>query len=76
MELDWWRQRTGVAQVRIVVTSEGNGLSAEASQVFGRCPMYIFVDTDTLEFEAVPNPAMSAAGGAGIQPLSLSSTEG
>ena len=49
------------------MTSEGNGLSAEASQVFGRCPMYIFVDTDTLEFEAVPNPAMSAAGGAGIQ---------
>jgi predicted Fe-Mo cluster-binding NifX family protein len=35
--------------------------------MFGRCPFYVFVDTDTWQFEAVDNPAMSAAGGAGIQ---------
>jgi predicted Fe-Mo cluster-binding NifX family protein len=27
----------------------------------------VFVDTETLEFEAIPNPAMNQAGGAGIQ---------
>jgi predicted Fe-Mo cluster-binding NifX family protein len=27
----------------------------------------VFVDTETLEFEAVPNPAMNQGGGAGIQ---------
>jgi predicted Fe-Mo cluster-binding NifX family protein len=29
--------------------------------------VYMFVDTDSLEYEALPNPAMSQGGGAGIQ---------
>lgn len=53
--------------MKIVVTSGGNTLDAPLSPVFGRCPVYIFVETDTLEYEAIANPAVSAAGGAGIQ---------
>lgn len=53
--------------MKIVVTSNGIDLDADASPVFGRCPTYIFVDTDTMAFEAVDNPAMGAASGAGIQ---------
>jgi len=53
--------------MRIVVTANGAGLDAPASPVFGRCPSYTFVDTDTFEAETVDNPAMNAAGGAGIQ---------
>lgn len=53
--------------MKIVVTANGANLDAPASPVFGRCSTYIFVDTETMEFEAVPNPAMSAPGGAGIQ---------
>jgi predicted Fe-Mo cluster-binding NifX family protein len=53
--------------MRIVVSAQGDNLDAPASPVFGRCPTYLFVDTETLEFEAVPNPAMNQAGGAGIQ---------
>ena len=53
--------------MRIVVSSNGKDLASEASPVFGRCPVYMFVDSETFEFEAVENPAMSAAGGAGIQ---------
>jgi len=53
--------------MRIVVSTNGKDLDSEASPVFGRCPIYMFVDTETFEFEAVDNPAMSAAGGAGIQ---------
>jgi len=53
--------------MRIAVTAEGAGLDAPASPVFGRCPCYIFVDTDTLQWEAAENPARGAPGGAGIQ---------
>ena len=56
-----------VWQLRIVVSAQGENLNAPASPVFGRCPAYVFVDTETLEFEAVPNPAMNQGGGAGIQ---------
>jgi predicted Fe-Mo cluster-binding NifX family protein len=53
--------------MKIVVTANGSSLDAPASPVFGRCPSYIFVDPDTMEFETVENPAVGAAGGAGIQ---------
>jgi predicted Fe-Mo cluster-binding NifX family protein len=53
--------------MKIVVTATGSNLDAPASPVFGRCPNYLFVDSETMAFEAVENPAMSAAGGAGIQ---------
>lgn len=53
--------------MRVVVSANGADLDAPASPVFGRCPAYIFVDTETMEFEAVENPAIAAGGGAGIQ---------
>lgn len=53
--------------MKIIVTANGADLDAAASPVFGRCPTYIMVDTETMEFEALPNPAVAAGGGAGIQ---------
>lgn len=53
--------------MKIAVSSEGTSLDAATSRVFGRCPTYLFVDTETLAFEAIPNPAMNQGGGAGIQ---------
>ncbi len=53
--------------MRIVVTSNGADLSAPASPAFGRCPMYVFVDTETMAFEGKQNPALNAPGGAGIR---------
>jgi len=53
--------------MKIVVTSSGADLDAQAHPAFGRCPTYLFVDTATMQFEAVENPAANAAGGAGIQ---------
>nr|MBC7244458.1 NifB/NifX family molybdenum-iron cluster-binding protein [Chloroflexota bacterium] len=53
--------------MKIVVTANGNDLDAQVSLVFGRCLSFVFVDTETMAFEAIPNPALSAPGGAGIQ---------
>ena len=53
--------------MKIVVSAQGDSLEAPASPVFGRCPTYLFVDTETMDFEVVPNPAMNQGGGAGIQ---------
>jgi predicted Fe-Mo cluster-binding NifX family protein len=53
--------------MKIVVSANGADLEAPASPMFGRCPVYVFVDTETMEYEAVQNPAIAAAGGAGIQ---------
>jgi predicted Fe-Mo cluster-binding NifX family protein len=40
---------------------------------FGRTPYYLFVDSETMEFEAVQNPNVMAGGGAGIQSAQLMS---
>jgi predicted Fe-Mo cluster-binding NifX family protein len=53
--------------MKIVVTSSGSDLDAQTHLAFGRCPTYLFIDTETMQFEAVENPAANAAGGAGIQ---------
>jgi len=53
--------------MKVVVSSNGAGLEAQASPIFGRCPVYVFVETETMAVESVDNPAMGAPGGAGIQ---------
>ena len=57
--------------MKIVVTTDGGTLDAQVHPSFGRCPTYLFIDTGTMQFEAVENPAANAAGGAGIQAAQL-----
>lgn len=53
--------------MKIVVSANGSTWDAPASPIFGRCPVYVFVDTDSMMIDAVENEAQNAAGGAGIQ---------
>jgi predicted Fe-Mo cluster-binding NifX family protein/DNA-binding PadR family transcriptional regulator len=53
--------------MRIVIPANGADLDAPTSPIFGRSPLFMLVDPETLDFEAVPNPALDAAGGAGVQ---------
>jgi predicted Fe-Mo cluster-binding NifX family protein/DNA-binding PadR family transcriptional regulator len=53
--------------MQIVIPANGVDLEAPTSSVFGRCQTFVFVDSETLEFEALPNPALGAPGGAGVQ---------
>jgi predicted Fe-Mo cluster-binding NifX family protein len=53
--------------MKIAVTANGVDLDAPASPIFGRCTTYMLVDTETMQYEAIANPAVSAGGGAGVQ---------
>ena len=53
--------------MRVVIPANGTDLDAPTSPVFGRSPLFILVDPETLDFEALPNPAIDAPGGAGVQ---------
>lgn len=53
--------------MKIVITANGSDLDAPASPIFGRCPTFILADTETMQFEAIANPAVSSGGGAGIR---------
>jgi predicted Fe-Mo cluster-binding NifX family protein/DNA-binding PadR family transcriptional regulator len=54
-------------KMRLVIPANGTDLDAPTSPVFGRSPIFILVDPETLDFEALPNPALDAPGGAGVQ---------
>ena len=62
--------------MKVCVTSTGNDISADIDPRFGRCRVFLFVDTDTMECEAVENPAMMAGGGAGTQAAQLVADKG
>ena len=51
--------------MRVCITSSGKDLSSAIDPRFGRCAIFMIVDTETMQFEAVENPAMGARGGAG-----------
>ena len=53
--------------MRICVTATAGDLNAQVDPRFGRCQYFVFVDSDTMAFEAMPNEAIAAPGGAGIQ---------
>lgn len=51
--------------MKICVTATSGSLDSLVDPRFGRCLYFVIVDSDTMEFEALPN--VGAAGGAGIQ---------
>ncbi len=53
--------------MKICVTSTGPTMDASVDPRFGRCQYFVFVDSETMEYEAMPNPSIGASSGAGIQ---------
>ncbi len=53
--------------MKICVSATGSNLDAQIDPRFGRCLYLIVVDSETMQFEAIPNMAAGATGGAGIQ---------
>ena len=53
--------------MKICVTATAGDLNAQVDPRFGRSQYFVFVDSDTMAFEAMANEAIAAPGGAGIQ---------
>ena len=49
----------------VAITSTGDTLDSLVNERFGRCQYFLIIDPDTMKFEAIPNPAEQAQGGAG-----------
>jgi predicted Fe-Mo cluster-binding NifX family protein len=53
--------------MKIAITTETASLDSAFHPRFGRAANFVFVNSETGEWEAYPNPALNASGGAGIQ---------
>jgi predicted Fe-Mo cluster-binding NifX family protein len=52
--------------LKICLSSTSNNLEAPLDLRFGRCPYLIIIDTESMQFEAIPNLAAGTKEGAGI----------
>jgi len=60
--------------MRMMITAQGADINSQVNSQFGRSPYFVFFETDDemLEhYQALPNPALSASAGAGIQAAQL-----
>ena len=62
--------------MKICVTATADGLDAQIDPKFGRCPYFVIVDSETMEFEAIPNIASGSISGAGIQAAQTVASKG
>ena len=53
--------------MKICVSASSGNLDTNVDSRFGRCPYFVIVDSETMEFTAVSNDSTNAAHGAGIQ---------
>ena len=51
--------------MNIGVSATSGSMEAQVESRFGRCPFFVIVDSETMQFEAFTNPATSLTGGAG-----------
>jgi predicted Fe-Mo cluster-binding NifX family protein len=56
-----------IKKMKICVSATADNLEAQLDPRFGRCLYLVIVDSETMQFEAIPNMAAGSTGGAGIQ---------
>ena len=52
--------------MKLAISTNGTDLTGQVDQRFGRCKNFLVIETDTMEYEVIPNTAVGAAHGAGI----------
>ena len=53
--------------MKMCVSASSDSLDANVDPRFGRCPYFVVVDSETMDFTVVSNDSTNAAHGAGIQ---------
>ncbi len=62
--------------MKIAITATHNKIDQPFNPRFGRADFFILIDSETKEWEALPNPAASAGGGAGPQAVQFIAQKG
>ena len=62
--------------MKIAVSATDPELSSQVDPRFGRCAYFLFVDSETMQFEAAENPNVISSSGAGIQSAQLVAKKG
>ena len=57
--------------MKIAVSADGADLEARVAQKFGTAKYLVIIDSDSGDFEAIPNPGASGQRGAGVQAVVL-----
>ena len=53
--------------MKIGIPASSDSLEANVDPRFGRCPYFLIVNPDSMDFSVIPNDSTNAAHGAGIQ---------
>jgi predicted Fe-Mo cluster-binding NifX family protein len=62
--------------MKLCITSKGKTLESKVDETFGRAPYFLIVDTETKEFHAVKNAALTAGRGVGVVAVQILSDLG
>jgi predicted Fe-Mo cluster-binding NifX family protein len=62
--------------MKVAVSATGKDLNCQIDPRFGRCQYFIFVNPETMEFEAFENEGLMASGGAGVQAAQMVAQKG
>ena len=62
--------------MKLAITSNDGKFDTQFSSRFGRCDTFIFIDTESRDWESRPNPAAATRGGAGAQVVQFLSNNG
>ena len=62
--------------MKIIITATSPDINGEVERRFGRAAHFLIVDVDSMEWQALSNPALNASGGAGIQAAQFVADQG
>jgi predicted Fe-Mo cluster-binding NifX family protein len=62
--------------MKLAISSHDGKIDTQFSPHFGRCETFVFVDTETKDWESQPNPATAAQSGAATQVVQFLSNSG